>query len=61
MDIKNLEASDLPDGVYDAEVFDLFTTRVPQLLIVWLLNIKDGEFEGSRIENSYLAAYYAPK
>lgn len=55
MNIKNLQASDLPKGTYEAEIFDLFTVRIPKLMIVWLLNIKSSEFQGSRIEYSYIA------
>ncbi|HRH40447.1 MAG TPA: hypothetical protein PKY82_02295 [Pyrinomonadaceae bacterium] len=55
MDIKNLQANDLPEGTYEAEIFDLFTVRIPKLMIIWLLDIKNGDFAGSRIEYSYPA------
>lgn len=50
-----LPAARLSEGVYQAEVSDLLTVRSPALTIVWLLDITDGDFAGSRIEYSYRA------
>lgn len=50
-----MPAASLPEGVYQAEVSDLLTFRSPALTIVWLLDIRDSDFVGSRIEYSYPA------
>ena len=50
-----LLVTDLPFGIFEAEIFDLFTDRQPNLVIVWLLNIVSGNYAGSRVEYSYLA------
>lgn len=53
--LSHLPSVILPEGVYQAEVSDLLTVRSPALTIVWLLNITDGDFAGSRIKYSYRA------
>lgn len=50
-----LPISDLPNGIYQTEIVELSTVRRPFLLIVWVLEVKYGDFSGNKFKYSYRA------
>lgn len=50
-----LPISDLPIGIYETEIVELSTVRRPHLMVVWIFEIKCGDFSGTIVKYLYRA------